>query len=94
MIGYVTGQRSYGFMTYDKGIESYRWGREENWKSAKEKAFKRVKCLNDGLEFNSITEASKFYKIPFHAISKISINTRKFADRKIRRNSVFNWYKY
>lgn len=37
MIGYVTGQRSYGFMSYDKGIESYRWGREENWKSAKEK---------------------------------------------------------
>ncbi len=68
MIGYVTGQRSYGFMTYDKGIESYRWGREENWKSAKEKASKRVKCLNDDLEFSSITEASEFYKIPFHAI--------------------------
>ena len=57
MIGYITGQRSYRFITYDKGIESYRWGREENWKSAKEKASKRVKCLNDGLEFSSITEA-------------------------------------
>lgn len=65
MIGYVTGQRSYGFMTYDKGIESYKWGREENWKSAKEKASKRVKCLNDGLEFSSITEASKFYFMRF-----------------------------
>lgn len=68
MIGYVTGQRSYGFMTYDKRNRILYMGREENWKSAKEKASKRVKCLNDDLEFSSITEASKFYKIPFHAI--------------------------
>ena len=74
MIGYVTGQRSYGFMSYDKGTESYRWGHEHNWKSAKEKASKRVKCLNDGLEFSSITEAGRSDEIP--------ISTGIKADKK------------
>lgn len=43
---------------------------------------KKVKCLNDGLVFNSIAEASRYYSIHASSISEVCIGKRKTAGKR------------
>lgn len=77
MIAYVSGQRRNGlFVPFgEKVMEHHR-------QNSFEKCRKGVKCLDDGKEFLSLNEASRYYQISITSIHNNINNNRPALSRK------------
>lgn len=89
MFACVAGEGLYGICTYKTGYENFGWGSPENRQRSYERKCKKVRCLNDNIEFKSIKETSKYYGIPE---AKISASAKENKD--IIRNNDKSTFKF
>lgn len=85
---YVIGERNYGLSYYKKykDNEYIKRSRERS----KEVTSKKVKCLDDGIEFPSISEAARYYKISSSAITTSIKENRNVFCRKHNKRYQFS----
>lgn len=92
MLPYVVGEGRY-FTRYNDPYfinkERYKKSLENGRKKAKEVNSKRVKCLNDGLEFPSIKETAKHYELSAKTISISIKENREVCSKKTNKYYQF-----
>lgn len=86
IFAYVVGENKY---RYKSGVGLGRWGTEENARRCKEICSKKVKCLNDNVEFSSMSDASRHYGISTSSISVSIKNNRKVLCKKDNKEYQF-----
>lgn len=79
IFAYVVGENKYKFKP---SVGLGRWGTEENAKRCKEICSKKVKCLNDNMEFSSMNDASRYYGISRSSITVSVKNNKKVLCKK------------
>lgn len=82
MIPYVVGERNYGLCcnggAYKYNKDSVNRGIENSIKVTS----KKVKCLNDNMEFSSMSEAARYYGIQTQTVSNSVRKNRSILNKK------------
>ena len=85
MIAYVSGQKRNGLLV-PFGVKVEEYHRQNSF----EKCRKSVKCLDDGKEFLSMSEASRYYQISLTAINNSIKYNRPALSRKQNKTYSFS----